>query len=752
MSGQLRRPTQERTRSLTADSMSSTAQASHARKKRAQVVRACDSCRQHRVKCDNHIPCSNCKVRGGQCSNAAINSTTLLQAHNEIERLKRKVDELESELREKQNSLDTEPRQHLSPPLTLGFSPSAPSPSAGHRHRSSPWCRDGIHVRAGQSPNETWYGPSSLFHFIGRISSCLGPASPQTDTSDAIVNSNPTSSLLDETTSAIPLINKRQPSSQQCSNTTHSALDGEYLSLMQEEYFLELYWHSYHTAVFPILDEAEFRQHYRSLWTTQGDMRRPSSLVDIVVAMSMQLGVSSGRLFNAAEGDATVAGQGYYLRCQKLLAYELESPSVSTLQCQILCSVYLCCATFQNMSDSACAMVVRTAYMLGLHIDPPATMPLKEREMRRRLWWAVYILDSKIGMKYGRPFLLSQSQFSPRLPDHTLDVAMQAGSSFAPLGDNLTWLSFHHQHAKLFLITRAIYSTIFEQQNAYIDSPTSDEQDALEAHAIALDIKMKELEGWVHSVPAALKTNRINNGHPFSTETYGLDIEPFAPLWLQRQRLLLELMYHNLCTNLYRPFISFGTAPASNSVEQAAIKCAAHASAFTNIMHQVLSSTTILTGWHEAFQWQWNASMTLVGFVLACPLAPSATDARGSIDLSLNVLDKFGESFAVAVRAANVVRQLHVKINLVASQDSEMLAAFGESMKENMEHYASNYTRPSANAHLPGQTAEVTLAENEFRLDEMTTASLQNTLNMAFDVDQWAVPRMLWPDIGGFGA
>ncbi|CAG9982824.1 unnamed protein product [Clonostachys byssicola] len=650
-----------------------------------------------------------------------MTSTTLLQAQTEIELLKRKIDRLESELQEKRKDSNPGLALHLSPLLTPESPQSGPSLTANDRHRSPLWCPDGIHIRSGHSPNETWYGPSSLFHFIGRISSCLGPSCPQPDTQDKIVNSNPASSLLDETSSTIPPTSSHRDLDQQrCASIARPALDGEFLSPVHEEYFLELYWHSYHASVFPILNEAEFKQYYRSLWTERGNMRRPSPLVDIVIAMSMQLGVSSGLPFETADGYETVAGQAYYLRCQRLLAYELESPSVSTLQCQILCSVYLCCATFHNMADGVCASVVRTAYMLGLHLDPPSTIPPKEREMRRRLAWAVYILDSKLGMKHGRPFLISQSQFSTKLPGHALEIALQAGSSYAPLGHNLTWLSFHHEHAKLFLIARAIYSTIFQAQNPYDESITLDEQEAMKTRAIALEANMKKLEEWADFVPGALKTKRTNNTRPFSTDTCALNIDPFAPLWLQRQRLLLELMYHNLCTNLYRPFLSFDPATASHAVELASSKCASHASTLTNILHQVLSSNFILNGWHEAFQWQWNASMTLVGFVLAYPLAPSAADAKRSIDLSLSVLDQFGESLAVAARAAKVVRQLLAKIKPAT------LAVFGESINDNPDQCTSNHIRLATNAGL--------------RIQATGT-----TLNMAFDVDQWAIPEMFWP-------
>lgn len=38
--------------------------------KRSQAVRACDSCREHRSKCDNNQPCFSCRHRGEHCSNS----------------------------------------------------------------------------------------------------------------------------------------------------------------------------------------------------------------------------------------------------------------------------------------------------------------------------------------------------------------------------------------------------------------------------------------------------------------------------------------------------------------------------------------------------------------------------------------------------------------------------------------------------------------------------------------------------------
>ncbi|KAL5590085.1 hypothetical protein FOVSG1_011952 [Fusarium oxysporum f. sp. vasinfectum] len=193
----------------------------------------------------------------------------------------------------------------------------------------------------------------------------------------------------------------------------------------------------------------------------------------------------------------------------KLLAHELESPSISTLQCQMLCAVYLCFANFQNMS--VCGTVVRTTYMLGLHLDPPETMLWKEREMRRRIWWAVYVLDSKIGMKHGRPFLLSESRLMPKLLIYTSETAIEAGSNFGLLGNQISWLSFHHDQSKLFLAARAAYMALFEEGRPRSNSSVPDGHYAFDDCIEPFIANVEKVAEWARSVLDALKTRRLNS-------------------------------------------------------------------------------------------------------------------------------------------------------------------------------------------------------------------------------------------------
>ena len=692
------------------------------RQKRGQVARACDRCRVHRVKCDSGNPCSNCKIRDGQCGySGAMKVATLPHAYREIERLEQRVEELEQE---KERGAE-KPTHQLQTPISLPRTLSDGRKSetgeqnlAGSR-LNRVW--EGIYISTARSPQKTWYGSSSLFYFIGRIDAFLTVALQQNHLADRMLPDS-ASNLLDGPTT----VATEEQAGQLTGRTDDPVTTGEYLTSTQEEYFLSLFWQSYYIS-YPILDELEFKKYYRSLWAIPDGKRKPSPLADIVIALCMQYGMArlpsvergleATSRANVSNTDATIAGRWYYRRCQTLLSAELESPIVSTLQCHILCSIYLCCASFQNMADSTCSLAVRTAYMLGLHLEPPQSMSRRERETRKRLWWTLYVLETKMSMKLGRPFLLHDYSTTCSLPADDLEIAMHVGSSFAPLGENVTWLTWNLHNTKLLLAARTAYTTFYDRD--------PDTFNAGNCQPI-----MEPLEDWLKEVPGAIKTQRQYNGVPFSTDQSVLQIEQFAPLWLQRQRLLLELMYHNLCINLYRPSIFFAPATAQTLFANGmAMKCAAHAIALTRMLHQVLTSTSILAGWLEAFQWQWNAAMTLVGIVLAYPHDDSAGAARSAIDLSVAVLENFGNSFAVAAGAANILGELCTKVDVLIEKSQRKKAVRPETMQ-----LVTNYQEVDEESSMHGNFPALPSMDESLGFFNVTTPDLRGVLAQSIDI------------------
>lgn len=457
------------------------------------------------------------------------------------------------------------------------------------------------------------------------------------------------------------------------------ALDANYLTGTQEDYFLGLFWQSYHSTV-QIVDETQFRDHYKSLWADPwSSSRRSSALVDIVLALCMQYGVALGPQTDCSPGDvdssdASIAGRWYYRRSQTLLDSELESPTISTLQCHIFSVMYLCNASFQNMAHTTLALAVRTAHILGLHLEPPGDMPRAQRELRKRIWWTLCTIEGKTCMKLGRPCSAPDATATCQLPADDLELAMLSGCSIASHGNNVTWLTYTLLNAKLVLAAQDTYLAFHDKCSKVLGANDGKslytDLQSLETCADSLVLLMDGMHAWLHNVPDAMKINRKDGGKPFSTDQSALDVERYAPSWLQRQRLLLELLYHNISMNLYRPFICFQGPPADTTptTVRHAVACVYHALAITNILRQVIAGTNILTGWYEAFQWQWNAVLSIVGFILAYPGHPSTPSARSAIDSAVGVLETFGANFAVAASAANVTRDLAAKADFLIAR------------------------------------------------------------------------------------
>ncbi|OJJ71064.1 hypothetical protein ASPBRDRAFT_196597 [Aspergillus brasiliensis CBS 101740] len=650
--------------------------------KRKQVSRACNWCRVHRIKCDSSLPCQNCRNRGGNCiKKSAAEIRTLPHAVRlEIERLRQRVQELEEQLENATNTKANPNTTTTKNSVSSGDDSTIPKQSRQSGTKKG-W--DGIHTPTAHSSQTQWYGPSSAFYFIGRMSAYLSAVLEQPE-EDHNMHPSSASRIFTSPTSA-----KHVPEELSVPATIADGPVGSetYLSSIEEDYFLNLFWHSYHPT-YQILDEADFREHYKSLWVDSATTRKPSALVDIVLALCMQYGVALTPNSSSLDptmtsdppdghvdmNDASIAGRWYYRRSQSLLTSELESPSITTLQCHIFSVVYLCNASFQNMAHTTLALAVRTAHILGLHLEPRENLPRPQRELRKRIWWTLYTIESKTCMKLGRPCSLHDMTTTCQLPADDHELARLSVSNIAAYGDKVTWLTYSRLVTALVLAAQTVYLGFYEKRAELLGANDAKslytDLSSLEALAEFLTSQMDSIREWLRNVPDGMKTKRKDGGEPFSTDRSVLDLERYAPLWLQRQRLLLELLYHNLCMNMYRPFICFPSTTATrvNSTPVAeghAVSCVNHAIAITHLLRQILPATDFLKGWYEAFQWQWNSTLSMVGFILAYPSSLSTATARAAIDSAITVFEEFGHNFAVAGSAANVTRGLTAKADFL---------------------------------------------------------------------------------------
>ena len=560
------------------------------------------------------------------------------------------------------------------------------------------------------------------------------------------------------------------PNSPRANDQADAVPNIEYLSRVQEDYFLGLFWQTYHCTV-PILNEIEFRKHYETLWvTTSSDysFRKPSPLVDIILALCMQYGmafVPRRNLDQASRAhidinDSSIAGRTFYHRCQTLLMLEAETQSLTTLQCYIYSAIYLRNASFVNTAYNTLAVAIRVAHNLGLHREPAKDLPQAQRELRLRLWMVIYMMECKACESLGRPWQIAQiSQTACSLPSDNQSAAQLSGSNFVSHRENITWLSYHVQCAKLHVAIRAVYAA-FDDKLAEISNSKSEKsffEDAETQEDLAEFFmhKMRGVQNWVQNVPKALMTARKGNGEPLSTDRSSLEIDLSVPVWLQRQRLLLELLYHNLVMTLYRPFIRFraSSTPSTPLADGHAISCLNHAVATTNIIHQVLQGNDILNGCHEAYQHQWTAALSLVGFSFGYPICSAAPSARKAIDTVKDVLDIFGNNFATAASAVNVILELTMKVDLFMDRFRTGIAHSlrppttfhpnNQSFQQFEVHSEAN-NRKSRN-FIPDLGMQSTLA----RAPAINQGTL-STMGLSFSSDLFEGSEAMWSEGNGF--
>ena len=452
------------------------------------------------------------------------------------------------------------------------------------------------------------------------------------------------------------------------------------LSRWQEEYFLDLFWQSYH-CIYPIVDERGFRAHHNSIWIMPYEPRKPSALVDIILAVTMQYGTAllppdlTKSSLNAEERgkDAASAGRSYYRRCQALLADDLENPSITTLQCHILSVIYLSNAGSHNTAHSSLALACRVAVILGLHREPLEELDEETSNYHRRLWWTLYALEIKAAMGLGRPLAISFSEVTCRLPtDVPLTGSVSVpGSTRTPL--IASCFATNSQFLKLILSARSIHVTFYQKcadtlglgpQNTLYGNP-----EALESCARFLSSKMEYLETWLREAPDCLKMKR-RGGQPLSTDRSPLYIQPEVPLYQQRQQLFLELHYHTVAMNLLRHFINLSHPPSlcTQQAEANANSCVDHAITITNIIHQMLTETDLLSGWLEGFYWHGNAFLSLVGYILAFPDGQRTAEARKALVQAISSFDILSSSLAIAASSTKMARDLAAKVELVVER------------------------------------------------------------------------------------
>ncbi|KAL4744463.1 hypothetical protein BDW72DRAFT_208999 [Aspergillus terricola var. indicus] len=156
----------------------------------------------------------------------------------------------------------------------------------------------------------------------------------------------------------------------------------------------------------PTLEEVGYLTHWFMLATNcllnivdQQEHAEPSDSQNTIYYLTLALGAQS------CPEDKDQIAESYFTHARYLtMTIFMEDPSLVTIQCQLLITMYLLAGSRRNSAFMYLGSAVRAAYALGLHQQEVSTLyhPV-EYSTRERLWRAIRILDLFMSASLGRP-------------------------------------------------------------------------------------------------------------------------------------------------------------------------------------------------------------------------------------------------------------------------------------------------------------------------------------------------------------
>ena len=435
--------------------------------------------------------------------------------------------------------------------------------------------------------------------------------------------------------------------------------------------YLRIFWDSCQPLL-QVVSEAEVVELEANLPPiTSQDYSVEHSLPDAIIALGIQHSHASGldqRLVVSRQTSTTkkkelVGWPGFeqFYRCRERMRTNTEV-TLQALQCHALMIVYLMRGYAFRDAYNMLGITVRKAYVAELQRPPPSHLSENEKTSRMQLWWLIFSLDLQCSLQLSMPAACQKSLAKCPLP--TAEALETYMSPRARYRDDLTACIYSTLVVNLAVIVTDISACV---STADLLDDSSDDPAVLEHLASRLTRCLQTLVNWHNQLPAPLKLDWSFE----KSDSLDLTEDMSLPTWLQRQRIILKLQYHNAYVLFLRPFVSLCFAhftelsgetsiieTEQSHVQRHIASAVYHASAIIDIVFTLSSRSEILYGWPEVLQPLWNATMVIVTYVYANSLNPGALKAAKTLTRAESIFQCFSATSAAAESAGEVVHSL----------------------------------------------------------------------------------------------
>ncbi|KAF3384359.1 hypothetical protein F1880_001878 [Penicillium rolfsii] len=575
---------------------------------RRRSARACESCRQRKIKCDGVRPiCGQCTYHNNRC---VFEDVKRVRDQKMLELLSKRVERYESMLRDLEGDVDAPTARRIRKALKVKDKKSSPGNVENPVDSDSDSSVGSLEavdlVEEDLNRNETtraagFFGKNSEVAWMQRLE----------DDIEHKFSSYSSSRLQSKSGSSAAVSQSQSPLAVAPGLPSQGKVDRD-ISIVMMNYHLDdldiplvsddsdpltvppreiadKYFNAYMTFVHPIfgvLRKSTFTAQYRQFFIRP---TKPPGKWLAILNMVFAIGCRYCKLLDSGAGTAWEDGLVYLTRARQLSLNEnvlFEHTDLQQIQLEFLVAVYLLCLGQVNRASKFSSMALRSALSLGinLYITDDRTHDAS-KEARCRLWWSIYSLEHLLTSMHGRascvgeglcsvppplPFeeeLFAQPEIARLLQDRSLREAKLRPTLFetpSQLQSGPNWTAdckpcpalFFYYLTDLTLISQAVLNKIYSIEG--IRQGSSMTEYRLQKYALRMD-------RWLAKVPPPYQFTLPDAG-PWHLNHAQLDDTnaPFA-----RERVCLALNYYSARVILCRPCLSQAHFPQPSTTPPA---------------------------------------------------------------------------------------------------------------------------------------------------------------------------------------
>ncbi|KAL4884625.1 fungal-specific transcription factor domain-containing protein [Aspergillus karnatakaensis] len=601
--------------------------------KRRRVTRACDECRRKKIKCDGKQPCTHCTVYSYDCTYDQPSNRRRNPAPQYVEALENRLHKAEALLHVVLPDLNlddpqfdvhaTEQLLHAikrekfqQPPQAPPQAPQAPPPQpetnnaaeapgpdpAGDESLLESMVDKSGSLDLDDQGHWDYHGHTSGIIFLRRLRKQLGVSQPGSSEiplrtrpalqhyleSPKSMSESPQDSSLPPTHDLPP----RDVARRLCHNAFEDACS--LIRFVHEPLFYGMLDRIYD------LPPEQFTNDENSFLP----------LLYIVMAVGCLFSDDGAGTLDLS-GYESAIGQGFqYFKAGRQLLEITDCRDLSSLQAICFMVLFLQSSAKLSTCYSYIGIALRSALRLGLHRSVTTNFNPIEREMRRRVFWAIRKMDVYVSTLLGLPQMLSDDDIDQEAP-LPIDGEFITDNGILPTPEGrIHAMIGANAHTGLSNIILKIVKYIYPLKTAQHRSKS--DQKYVVSHSKIREIE-RDLQTWMEELPAALRP--------------GTEVSP----QIERIRQLLRISYAHAQMVMYRPFLHYvSSGSQARGVDRRSYACAAACvSVSRNIVHITtgMHKKGLLNGsfWFTMYT-TYFAILSLLFFVLENPDSPTAKD------------------------------------------------------------------------------------------------------------------------------